>query len=87
MSFMDEIKRIASKMKLRREYLRGNRGKLEPLRQDLKNWEPKNIIGKTGRATGLGAIDLSWFLCRRCTNPSKALHCRRDLYILHTFEK
>ena len=62
MSFMDNLRKIASEISARHRYLRGDKGVLEKTHKQLKDWQPDGKIEKTGRVLGLGGIDLSWFL-------------------------
>ncbi len=62
MSLLDEVKKIASKLKSRHEYLHGDKGKLEPVYQKIKQWKPEKDVHEVSRTAGLLGIDLAWFL-------------------------
>lgn len=62
MSVKTGFKKFFSEISARRKYLHGHKGILEKTHRNLKKKHPDGAIGKTGRITGLGLIDLSWFL-------------------------
>ena len=62
MSFMDEIRVFADKLKLRHDYFHGAKGRLEKPYQKIKNWRPENDAYEIGRTVSLIGVDLAWFL-------------------------
>ena len=59
---MDEIKRIAAKIKSNHKYFSGTKGILEKPYNKIKDLEPDDFRDMALRVAKLGAIDLSWFL-------------------------
>ena len=62
MSLMDKLKKISSEISARYKYMRGDKGRLENLHEQLENWNPDDKLGKTRRIAGLGGIGLLWGL-------------------------
>ena len=62
MSLKDSLKKISREISERYDFLRGDKGKIEDVHKQLKQWQPDGKGGKIARIAGIGGIDLAWFL-------------------------
>ena len=62
MSFKDKWKKVASEIKSRYKYMRGQKGVLESDYEKIKRWQPDNEFAKADKEHTLAEIDLVWFL-------------------------
>ncbi len=62
MSFKDKWKKVASEIKSRYKYMRGDKGILESDYEKIKQWQPDNEFAKADKEHSLAWVDFTWFL-------------------------